>query len=85
MEQKVKYFVDLSIDLANTMAQEKALFCGSMVMAGDSFDEALMESFDDPKENRVYVVEQVGHVVELRGFAASSSMLRPRYCSCSKR
>lgn len=55
MEQKVKYFVDLSIELSNTMAQEKALFCGSMVIAGDSFDKAWMESFDDPQENRVYM------------------------------
>lgn len=55
VEQKIKHFVDLSIELANTMAQEKALFCGSMVIAGSSFDKTWMELFEDPRENRVYM------------------------------
>jgi hypothetical protein len=54
VERKVEYFFDLSIELANTMAQEKALFCGRMVTAGDSFDNSWMESFG-PEENRVYM------------------------------
>ena len=54
MRRKIENFVDLSIELANTMAQEKALFCGRMTTAGDAFDEESMESYDDPKNNRVF-------------------------------
>ena len=52
---KMKIFVGQAVEIANTMAEEKILFCGSMIHAGHTFNDGCMESFEDPQNNRVYM------------------------------
>lgn len=53
--RKIEKFVDSAVELANTMAEEKALFFCTMIDAGSVIENTSMQVSDDSQNKRVYM------------------------------